>query len=101
MGEAIAAVFIQATVPALVGGFIGYFSAVRNIPRADRPSSGQWFATLAIAAFGGAALTVIFELALLAAFPKTDVSKMQALVAMVFGIGLGLVDTQRKLKKGR
>ena len=101
MGEAIAASFIEATVSALVGGFIGYFSAVRNVPRADRPSSGQWFATLAIAAFGGAALTVIFELAMLAALPKTDVSKMQEGVALVLGIGLGFMDTQRKLKNGR
>ena len=97
MFEQIFVVFIQSFVGSLLGGYGGYLYAIRDTPRSKRPIGLWQLSRSLIAGVGGAFLSVLFEIAVVMAVPNADTKNLIGM-SLVFGVGLGVMLTQRYLK---
>lgn len=98
MGEQLAAMLLQYFVPGFVGGYGGYRWAIRDTPYAERPRVPWQLLTSVASGIGAALLGIAFSIGLVMADPEAATNNL-ATVPLLLGLGLGIVITQRRLKR--
>lgn len=92
-------VALRSVLGGLLGGYLGYRSAIRGASLTERPPRRFLIGVLLASALGGTVLMFVAQVALALAAPNAPVSKLQFILTVVFAAGVGLNLTNWRLRK--